>query len=381
MRPVRIVMIVIGAIVAVIGFGMVIGGAGAAIGYATQRDGDGFFSTGEVRLASPTYAITSDRIDLESEPEPAGWLVDRGTLGTVRLELEPGRPGVPVFAGIGPTDDVAGYLEGVSRDQVRDVDVSPDRVRYRRIDGEATPEPPEGQSFWAATTTTSDGGELVWEVESGDWTVVVMNVDASRGVDVDARLGIKVGWLLPVAIGLLAVGLVALAGGTWLIIAGSRGAEPAAEPPVDAAAAGGWAAPTGAALSPASPVQLTGEMDPHLSRGLWLVKWLLAIPHYVVLVFLWLAFAVLTLVAFFAVLFTGRYPRRCSSSTSACCGGAGGSASTRSARSAPTATPRSRCGRPITPPSSPSPTRNTCPAAWCSSSGGCSPSPTTSSSA
>jgi hypothetical protein len=57
------------------------------------------------------------------------------------------------------------------------------------------------------------------------------------------------------------------------------------------------------------PLQLTGELSPQLSRGLWLVKWLLAIPHFIVLFFLWIAFTVVSVTAFFAILFTGRYPR------------------------------------------------------------------------
>jgi hypothetical protein len=58
----------------------------------------------------------------------------------------------------------------------------------------------------------------------------------------------------------------------------------------------------------AYPLSVRGFFD-QPSRALWLVKWLLLIPHYMILVFLWLTFWIVTVIAFFAILFTIRYPK------------------------------------------------------------------------
>ena len=63
------------------------------------------------------------------------------------------------------------------------------------------------------------------------------------------------------------------------------------------------------AAAQAYPVRVDASLDAPLSRWLWLVKWVLVIPHYVVLAFLWIAFVVLSAVAMVAIVVTGRYPR------------------------------------------------------------------------
>ena len=66
------------------------------------------------------------------------------------------------------------------------------------------------------------------------------------------------------------------------------------------------------------PLRLEGTLDQPLSRGLWLVKWLLAIPHFVILFFLWIALLATSVVALFAIVFTGRYPRSRSTTRMSC---------------------------------------------------------------
>jgi uncharacterized protein DUF4389 len=297
----RIALVVIGSIVALIGAALLAGGATALWADQTQRDNDGYVRTPTERFESRSFAIVSEPIELvEADTDAADWILSEGVLGDLRLRGADG----DIFLGVAPTSDVEAYLRGVEHDRLTKVEYEPFSTEYERFQGSEPAGPPGEEAFWTATASGSGEQTLTWNPESGRWSVVVMNADASAGIAADLSVGAEANFLIWLAIGLLIAGAILLLGGAGMIFLGARHAAAAA--PTAAAAA----VSTGAATTPTVyPVAVTGELDPGLGRWLWLVKWLLAIPHYIVLAFLWIAFVIMTIVAGFAILFTGRYPR------------------------------------------------------------------------
>lgn len=303
LRGGRIALVIIGALAALIGFGLLVGGAVLGWAHATQRDDAGFYRTGDHALETVTHAITSERIDLGADLGEGDW-VPFDDIGTARVVARP-TSDAELFVGIGPSGDVAGYLQGVAHDEIEEIRGGPFDVDYRRIDGTAGPPPPADQEFWVASSTGPGTRTLLWDIEQGDWTVVLMNADGSPVVTADVAVGIRTGLLAGIGIGLAVAGLLALVAAAVLLILGLRPLI-AAEPQHAKAPA---PAQEPVVLADSYPARLDAELDPGLSRWLWLVKWLLIIPHVIVLAFLWTAAFVLTVVAGVAILFTGRYPR------------------------------------------------------------------------
>ena len=305
MRPAKVVSLVLGSLAALLALGLAIGGVALLSLHATQRD-DGFYTTSSERFETPTYALTSEQVDLGAGGVPFD------PVDGVRISAR-STEGRPVFVGIGRSADVTRYLAGTARDELTDVDFAPFRATLERHPGERAPAPPAEQTFWAASASGPGRQAATFDPDGGEWDVVVMNADASRGVSVDGSVGLDTGLVLPFGIGLLVTSVFSAAIAVVLLVVGLRGAgsgeRVAARPP----AAGAGPPSTPVSTSPtgagAYPVRLDGRLDEPLSRWLWLVKWFLALPHLVVLAFLWVAFAVLTVMAGFAVLFTGRYPR------------------------------------------------------------------------
>ncbi len=304
MRTRHVILMIIGLLVALVGFGLTAGGSALLWANGTQRDADGFFTTNTQRITTDTYALTAD-LDLGGEPRPDDWITEL-SLGTVRLDVEPTGDG-PVFVGIGHQSDVAAYLRDVEHVHVSGPNAN---SHQERSPGTREPAAPQDQRFWKADVAGTGAQRLQWTVETGEWTVVVMNADGARGVAVDASVGGKTPLLVPLAVTLLVVGILAMIGGALMLVAATRPQRrhPAAVPPEASGVAGAPVTLLADGALP-YPVAVQGRLDEPLSRWLWLVKWILAIPHYIVLAFLWVAFVLLTVVAGVAILFTGRYPR------------------------------------------------------------------------
>ncbi|HYT10334.1 MAG TPA: hypothetical protein VEL73_06700, partial [Mycobacteriales bacterium] len=138
--------------------------------------------------------------------------------------------GKEVFLGVGPAADVDRYLDGVPYDEVIQVRFSPFRYETTRHDGDRAPEPPADQSFWSARASGPGEQTLEFGVNGGDYRVVVMNADASQGVDVRSSFALRAPFLRRLALGMLIVGLLLLGVGVALLVWGIRTKVPRRQP-------------------------------------------------------------------------------------------------------------------------------------------------------
>jgi hypothetical protein len=210
----RVIAMVFVSISGLIGLALLVGGIMVLATYAFGRDDQGYFTTDRQQMQSAAYAIATEDIDLGVDE--IGWAPDE-LLGKLRVQVDGERP---LFVGIGPDDDVDRYLSEVAYDEL--VGFDGDSPEFDQHPGRAPVTPPVEQGFWVAKSEGSGEQALTWDAEFGRWTLVVMNADAARGVDVEADVGVKLGWALWAGLGLLVVGLVMTAGAVLVILAIGR---------------------------------------------------------------------------------------------------------------------------------------------------------------
>jgi hypothetical protein len=193
-----------------IGLALLVGGIAVLAAYAFGRDDQGYFNSDRQELESDAYAITTEDIDLGAGE--VDWAPDK-ILGKLRVQVEGQRP---LFVGIGPDDDVDRYLRDVAHDEL--VGFDGDDPDFDHHTGRAPRTPPGDQDFWVAESEGSGEQALRWNADFGRWTLVVMNADAARGVDLEADVGVKLDWAIWAGLGMFVIGLLLTVGAVIVIL-------------------------------------------------------------------------------------------------------------------------------------------------------------------
>ncbi|WP_231598894.1 DUF4389 domain-containing protein [Corynebacterium occultum] len=278
---------------------------------SAQQDGR-YISSSSEELQSAGYAIATASAVFAPDDAGLSGVPPLEELASIQVRVTSIIPGQEIFLGIADSEDTSSYLEGVGYSVLEDLPWSgmgPDPAQWswssdkrealREVSGIQPATPPGEQDFWAISASGTDTQEITFDLQPGQWTLVVMNADGTRPVWADLQVGARTELLGLANPGTLIAGLVGLLLGIPLLLFGTAGLGRDVDKRTQ----------RGTDLPGPCPLAFSGHLDPALSRGLWLIKWLLAIPHYFILGLLWFALMITTIAAGLAILFTGRYPR------------------------------------------------------------------------
>lgn len=199
--------LVFGILLTLVALGSGIGAGTVALADATLRDDDGFLMSGDQPIATQTYAVISDQMEVHTEPAPE--FLPEGLLGDVKVTAS--SDAGPVFVGVAPSADVEAWLAGAPYAVATRLPMNGDEATYRIVEGDGAPGDPTRADFWVARASGAGEQSVTWPLEEGTWTVVIMNADSSRGVVADVAAGVTIpgiSWIVAILLSIALTSLV-----------------------------------------------------------------------------------------------------------------------------------------------------------------------------
>jgi len=204
----KIFSVAVSVIVLLIGLGLVAGGGALLWSNTFLRDSEGYYSTRTINIERDSYGVTTYPAQIEFGP---AWLFDWSQLVKVKLKATSNKNS-GIFIGVAEEGDLLSYLNGVTYDEIRELDINrpfqPPRIDYSEFPGGKLNAPPGEKGFWRASAAGEGTQVLKWGVEEGRYSLVLMNEDGSRGINVAGMIGVRVPIIGGIGVGLFIAGLV-----------------------------------------------------------------------------------------------------------------------------------------------------------------------------
>jgi len=195
--------------------GSLLFGGGSLLWFdAAFTDEDGFINSAPVDVDVDGYALVAGPTEIDIEPE---FPIEVGGLATIRIRAESQSATPGIFLGVAEATALEAYLDGSTYAVVEDLDEESLELTYRTSEDGVIPASPTTVDLWSSSTHGTGEQVLEWEIESGDYALVVMNETGSEPMAFEATVGVRVPLVRPIGVGLLIGGGITLALGTILL--------------------------------------------------------------------------------------------------------------------------------------------------------------------
>ena len=209
MNTSKTILLVLGVIILIASIGLLIVGLVLYGANTSLYDSQGFLSTADQKFTSASYAIAAQNISMNVDT--GIWNQTTGDLVTIKITASSNNA-KNVFIGVANKDNAQTYLNNVQYDEIKKFNFNPATtaaIQFTSHQGSA-PANPLSQTFWIASAHGAGTQTLQWSPQTGDYWIILMNEDASTGIDDTVRLGAKVPLLSTIGAWLLIAGVVAL---------------------------------------------------------------------------------------------------------------------------------------------------------------------------
>jgi len=193
----RVLAVVLGALLFLVAAGLLTLATTGAIATSTLRDDGGYLMSPAVSVRSSGSAVVSQTMELRSG---SSVVLPERLLGHLRTQVDPGTSQA-VFIGVARAGDAAAYLADVAHSTLLDPTAADGGPTYAEHAGGLPATAPSDAGIWVASASGTGRQSVTWPAQQGQWTLVLMNADGSRGVAADVAVGATV----PAADGLLVV--------------------------------------------------------------------------------------------------------------------------------------------------------------------------------